>query len=53
MYVWVDGGYINAAKREHTREISQKTEDTHHTVDGHWFAGAAGDGDDVKMLFRP
>ena len=35
-------GYVNAAKRGHTHEISRKTEDTFHTVDGPWFAGAAG-----------
>ena len=40
--VWGGGGYVNTAKRGHTHEISQKAEDTHHTVDGPWFAGAAG-----------
>ena len=33
---------VSAAKRGDTREISQKTEDTFHTVDGPRFAGGAG-----------
>ena len=47
------GGYVNATKRGHTYEISQKTEDTFHTVDGPRFGGLQNDGNDVKMLFRP
>ena len=49
------GESVSAAKRGHTREISQKTEDTFHTVDGRRFAGGGvqDDGNDVKMLFRP
>ena len=51
------GGYVNAAKRGHTREISQKTKDTFHTVDGGGRSTARGglqdDGNDVKMLSRP
>ena len=46
-------GCINAAKRGHTCEISQKTEDTFHTVNGTRFAGAAGWWKWCKMLFRP